>query len=363
MKVNRATAQQGFVSIFTVLFFIIFITVITVGFLRIITGEQTQSVNNSLTASALQAARSGVEDGKRALLLYNNTTDAGLKSALAAAFASQSCTGIFGNPVVAGPLGLETSGAVASSTGLNQKYSCLIVSPLSPDYIDSSAAGQSKIVPLIGQSGFDSIKFSWHDTVQDKSLGAITTPVNKFPTQTAWNSAKTTNATTAYMRLELITTAAPGSITPSTTTSQVVYLIPASAGSAATFTSAQPNIAAVHCQISAASKYACNVTIPVAGGPTPNLYLRVTPLYGSTHFGVTLLSGGMPVNFNGVQPIIDSTGQASDVFRRIQARVSLTSDATLPEYALESGNNICKAFEVGKLVDTGNGLGAGCPVN
>ena len=52
------------------------------------------------------------------------------------------------------------------------------------------------------------------------------------------------------------------------------------------------------------------------------------------------------INFNGVEPLVDSTGRASDVFRRIQSRIRLDSTADLPEYSAESAGDVCKNMQV-----------------
>jgi len=374
MKTNKDTGgQQGFVSIFTVLFFMVLITVITIGFLRIVISEQGQSQSNSLTASALDAAKAGIEDGKRALLAYMNTTDPTLKAQLASILNNPAagCKDLYGNPSVANALGLDLSGKVEGASNLNESYSCLIVSPLSPDYQGSAGASTSTIVPLKAAGNFANIQVMWHDNADDGAVNwPIGTPTGAFPTQAAWNTAKSGKKTAEYLRLELIKTAnentsgdpANNQITPSGVTSSVVYLTPAQAGNTANFGLPQPNISPVLCKTSGASQFACSVSLPVTGDGTSQYYLRVTPLYGPTHFVVCLESCSAPVDFNGAQPIIDSTGQAADVFRRIKARISLGSQVSLPEFSLESGHSVCKAFSVSDKIDTSNGDGAGCSV-
>lgn len=340
--------QSGFVSIFTVLFFVIFITVITVGFLRIIVQEQRQSIDNSLTASALAAAQAGIEDGKRAILLYNDPStggDAALMGAFNYAFSiagQADCKSIYGS-AIGQRLGLDGSGKIADSTNLNQRYSCLTILPETPDYVGQALKDRSTIVPLKGMSSFDQIQFYWHDTTNTKDgpLGGIA-PSPLLPTQTAWAAGKYA----AYIRLELITVPTPGAITPGSVTNQVIYVVPGAISGTANFAGPQPNITIASCVTGSAQQYACKVSVDANGTNTEQQYLRVTPVYTTSYFKVTMSSGGTPVNFNAVEPIIDATGTAADVFRRLQARVTLSSNILLPEYALESGSDICKSFAV-----------------
>ncbi len=102
----------------------------------------------------------------------------------------------------------------------------------------------------------------------------------------------------------------------------------------------------------AAGGYACTVTINLvapADGDTANrnAYLRLSALYNKAHFRVALKdSTGGDVSFSNVQPEVDSTGRANDLFRRVVARIELRSDFTYPEAEITVGGNLCKNFTV-----------------
>jgi hypothetical protein len=49
--------------------------------------------------------------------------------------------------------------------------------------------------------------------------------------------------------------------------------------------------------------------------------------------------------FQGVQPLVDSTGRAGDLFRRVKARIEPTG-GIYPEAAIDVTNNFCKTFQV-----------------
>jgi hypothetical protein len=80
-------------------------------------------------------------------------------------------------------------------------------------------------------------------------------------------------------------------------------------------------------------------------------------LYGDTT-DVTLRaydSSGSLLSFAGVQPRIDSTGRANDVFRRVSTRVSFSQPGVImPEFAVESAAPICKNIVVTASQDTTN---------
>jgi len=108
------------------------------------------------------------------------------------------------------------------------------------------------------------------------------------------------------------------------------------------------------------SQYACTTTItlpnPVGGNANNRTaFLRLTALYNAAHYSIRLKSGGNYVNFNRVQPEVDSTGRANDVFRRVEARVELKGDFTYPEAAIDMQGNLCKNFTVTDAEDGFNG--------
>lgn len=83
-------------------------------------------------------------------------------------------------------------------------------------------------------------------------------------------------------------------------------------------------------------------------------YLTLSSMYNSTDFRVELLdSSGQVVRFQNVQPEIDVTGRANNVFRRLVARVESAdaNQAPYPRAALGSFGSVCKAYMITDSAD------------
>lgn len=96
-------------------------------------------------------------------------------------------------------------------------------------------------------------------------------------------------------------------------------------------------------------EYACSVTIslpdPINGSAAVrNAFLRLSALYNGTHYKVQLSKTGSLVEFDRVQPEVDSTGRANDMFRRVKSRIEFKSDFIYPEAAIDLEGDLCKSF-------------------
>jgi Tfp pilus assembly protein PilX len=381
---SKVSKQSGFVSLFTVIFFMLLITVITVGFLRIMGIEQQQALDNDLSASAVAAAESGIEDGKRAVLAYKTTTDNTLKTALTTAFNSNSCDSLTGSATIRNALGLTAGGNVIGNTQLNQYYTCLTVNLNSSNYIGSRSAGESDYIPLTSTdpNGVQRVKVSWHLISQSLSTDGDGIPadyaVDRYlsPLVNNWGNPPdswVSKGLPAYLRVQIYGHPTNTPITRANIDQRThtLLLLPTrdnlgigvdentpinfATNDPRGYDQAKSVWQHVRCKPNPSTQvgsYACSATLEIANdpgllGPNNRYFLRVTPIYGQTHYMVQMQgSGGTPIDFNGVQPIIDATGRSADVFRRLQARVRINPPENLPEFVAESATTICKNMEV-----------------
>jgi Tfp pilus assembly protein PilX len=352
--------DEGAVSIFSVIFFIILTSIITIGFIRIVNIEQRQAIDNSSSANALAAARSGVEDGKRVLLLAEKLpTSDPLKATIDTVLNSpMDCDSILGNPSIVSKLNITADGKVyRDGDDGGQSYTCLTIDRDTENYINEAGVGKSVIVPLKPKSGsFSTIRFSWHDNTRDGTPTAVSGFAGN-PTFTELNTKKTPSP----MRLQLIKVPAGSSAKPSAITSKTGFLatsvVPVTSPPVALALNDDQNVASTSpvsalslstASCSMTADYACVSDVKFGAFQVGyDYYLRVSAIYRTTSFKVQMLNGAVPDTFDGVQPIVDVTGKSGDTFRRIQARVGFSPTVDLPEYVAEStgdgtSKGICK---------------------
>jgi len=381
-------SQAGAVSLFVVVFAMLLITVVTTSFLRLMMNDQNQASNADLSRSAYDSSMAGVEDAKRALILYKKTCieqGQAACSAMAARINRDECNAALkvGNLVNGGAETGGTGGKPGeirvqqSNVGdrvLDQAYTCVKVSLETPDYTGTLGSGTSQLVPLTGISNFDSVTLSWF-SLDDVSNGRMNLPATGqyLNEQSAWPTNRP-----PVMRAQLMQFGSGFRLsdfdvmTPSgESNANTLFLYPTSRVSAASreFTVNDPRATTsnrttpidselntplpVRCQANIATSggYSCSVRLvlptPIGGGDR-TAYLRLTTFYGASHYQVTLNNGtGGVVNFKDIQPAIDSTGRANDAFRRVVTRVGLVDTAfPYPEAAVDLTGNFCKDFGV-----------------
>lgn len=376
------TKQLGAVSLFVVIFSALLMTVVTIGFIQLMVRDQQQATADDLSQSAYDSAQAGVEDAKRLLLLnqqcQNNAAPstvncATIASALTpAAGSSETACDALAKSGIVGETNNETiiqqSETDVNSAKLDQAYTCVKIAINTTDYTGALSANQSDIVPITGVSPFDTVEVSWFSrddissTTNNPSIGfpAVGANVPLPPMGSQWQYNYP-----SLMRVQLMQTGGSFKLTDfdnsqagNKSDANTLFLYPSATGLTtsdfALDARRSPTNAPQQIKCSTtfvSSQYACVATIklpaPIDGNvANRNAYLRLTSLYNGAHYKIRLLSGGSDVQFNGVQPIVDSTGRANDMFRRVQARVQLTGNFTYPQAAIDLGGSLCKNFVV-----------------
>ena len=378
--------QSGAVSLFVVIFAMLLITVVTVSFLRLMVGDLRQASNDDLSQSAYDSAMAGTEDAKRALLYYQKNCPG--SSPVCAQFrtASSTCNAALrvGDVVRPEDEGAKSGGktgeikvqqSITGDAAFDQAYTCVTIELDTLNVEGEIQNGDSKIVPLKGAAAFNEVEVSWYSQEDLSSPSvAINRPSKSTPlplnVQSAWPATRP-----PILRAQLMQFGSNFSLTDfdivnssSESNANTVFLYPTTDGtSTTTFTGrdirknaaadnpdpdtpdSSPLATACKPNVSGGG-YACSMrfTLPTPiGGGNRTAYLHLLPFYKSTHFEVRLSNSGTPIRFDGVQPLIDSTGRANDLFRRVQSRVEM-ADSTFPypQAAVDVTTEFCKDFTV-----------------
>lgn len=385
---NQSVQQRGAVSLIVVIFTALLVTVITIGFVSLMVRSQQQATQSDLSQSAYDSALIGLEDAKRVLLLDKKCKENGsssaiclrIRSILEADPSTQTCSDV--KRMLTNAEGETLVGENVGEQKLLQAYSCAKISPNTVDYrAQNLGSAKSHIIPLAVAPGasFDSIEIMWF-TQQDAtatdvdgeyvdtdlswpSPGNNDTPL-PIPDGDTWKSQMP-----PILRTQLMQVAKPFTLSQfdaagglGDTNSSTLFLYPhqnvtAVAGFSddSSLSTKEPKL--VKCGSTDFEKgdYACRVTltVPNPAGWNPNdpnnrrtAFLRLSALYNTTRYRIVLKSGGTTVPFYGVQPEVDVTGRANDVYRRIKARVQLDAEYPYPESAVDLNGNLCKDFTV-----------------
>ena len=153
--------KTGAASLYIVIFTTLLLGIITLGFIRIMLSEASQTSNADLSQSAFDSALAGVEDAKVALLKYheclsNNDTSTSCQNAIASMQAQDSTTNC---DLVRNVLGREydiESGETIIQTGtdgtgqdMQQAYTCVLIAEDTTEYVGQlNDSYHSKMIPL-----------------------------------------------------------------------------------------------------------------------------------------------------------------------------------------------------------------------
>lgn len=360
--------QNGAVSLFVVIFATLLISIVTVSFTRIMVQHQQQANAADLSQSAYDSAKAGVEDGKRLLAYLQNACNTGsadceaIKDLLdpnkVTCNASLDKIGIKAD-TSSSEIKIQSSTSTQSNR-LDQAYTCVKIALSTDSYLGDLLANESKIIPIKGVKDFDKVKIEWFTKKNMTSGGSVTLSPASNPSpllsQSSWGANRP-----SLMRTQFIQYNDSGfdlSQLDEASNSRTAFLYPTSsvAGNISLESNrrvgsiAPSNIKCVDLS-SGSAVYSCTATVSLPSVVIKDkgaAYLRLSALYNNSQFKVSLLDGaGSVVNFDGVQPEIDSTGRANTLFRRVKSRVELADTSfPYPEAAVDINHSFCKDFIV-----------------
>jgi Tfp pilus assembly protein PilX len=350
IKTHQHRNEEGLVAIIVATMIMIIMSLVVLGFARIMQREQRQATDKTLSTQAFYAAETGVNDTVTRLHdVIKNNTDGELAD-------KTTCDTNAGNPT-----GL--SGTIDSNLG--SSYSCLLIdtSPKTLEYTQKSiTTADSTIIPMKGANNetIARVEVSWEDE-SISSPAFRSCPATVFPplgnpaTGPKWGNSP------GLMQVDLIPTEPiSGSITRANLINGAMnvnlYPVDSSAPSAApcgatntvaygsyTGTAAGATVA-IRCSTAATPR---DCVASITGLNTKSLYMRLRAVYNASSATIRMYdSSNNQLSIKGAQVVVDSTGKAADVIRRIQVRVPTKPKYDIPDDALKTSTDVCKLLNV-----------------
>lgn len=318
------TDQRGMVSIMVTMILMIVLSLIVLGFAQISRRNQRVTLDRQLSTQAFYAAESGINDALNAIKTAGN--------AEAKTTCAPAASGIYQN----------LSSTLDSAH--NVSYSCLLVNPAPPNVQYNNVDDTGTIFPLKTADGsnISDINIVWQsDTVNPLTNCASSLALGTFKPATAagWQCGY------GILRFDLVNAAGSQTADQYQQNTMTTFAVPLTAGTNQISFGANSNASVgVACTNS-------NCTLKVTGLSSNLYYMRVSTIYNKASV-LTITphnAAGSTVQLTNAQALVDVTGKAQDVLRRIQVRVpynGATSSDQLPLDAISSTDSICKRFSV-----------------
>ena len=374
-----SAAKKGMASFYVVIFAMLVFIVLVLAFINIMVSETLQSSGSDMSASALDSAQAGVEDAKTALMqcLSDSSYSTDALSSCSTQLFSGECNSVsyylYGNSV--------NEEVQVGDTSLNQAYTCVtldnevdsLISTLNPN----TSNGAVFIVPLYKADGnYTAFKISWYSEDDREASGGT----RMFANAPEFPNATTMSNYMPMLQMHMISantsSGVPATIANSATDLGMAVLVPVeSAGTGGmlyigenSYTSLNGTVikknftyefenssksrnSAVSVSCDPTQEYACSAIVTNASRVD---YLIITNPYNDREVTVEVeacsnASCTTTYSFTNVQVEVDSTGRASNYYRRVQTRLTLADpDVPVPTYALNlSGSDgLSKYFAV-----------------
>ncbi|HSX35897.1 MAG TPA: pilus assembly PilX N-terminal domain-containing protein [Patescibacteria group bacterium] len=322
--------QAGMVSILVTMVLMIVLSLVVLGFAQIARRNERQSLDRQLSTQAFYAAEAGI----------NDVVDL-IKTASGPITAKPDCNN-------SGPLYSPLNALSTLDAATNVTYSCVTVDPAPPGVSYSLDGVTSFVLPIIPASGtISQLTFTWKSTDPanpSPALGCPSAAAQHFSDSGNWAAS---NCGYGVLRFDLVPTG--GALTASSLEAGTMssFVVPLRSGGSAVIpfsASGSQDLVGTRCTNGATAQ--CSVTINSGLGGN-NYFLRIGTLYKPATLLISGKDGsGSPVAFSGLQAVIDATGKAQDVLRRVQVRIPLPGAGVnkSSDYAIQSSGSVCKRF-------------------
>jgi hypothetical protein len=371
MKRNEKN-ESGLVSIVVVTIIIVILSLMSIGFAKIMDREYHQSIDRELSIQADYAAESGMNDARAYILnAVKNGTDPS--------------TGGTCKDLSVAPTGFVQNGNISGSHTAgndNVKYSCVIIDPSPKDLKFTVTKGKSVVLKLVPKTAISSLYFSWqnHDAVSDASGNRCFTAFPGAYPKLPKESDITNPCVTGLLEAGVYPVLSGAPLPPDPNTAleanyRSFFMYPQAAGAGnvgtANYLTGGPFVSGrcnktnttVHPLAlpnqQARDYFYCNSGLSAfAAVPASFMYIKLTAQYRD--LDVSIQAGGSspgPVALGGAEATVDVTGEGNNVLRRLLGYVTLTPDLKLPDYTIQSLDTLCKKIRLPKTGAAPNAYG------
>lgn len=342
MNKRLSSAEEGIVSIIVTMIIMAVLSLIVVGFAQLARREQREALDKQLSTQAFYAAESGINDALRRIEDGTLTDNKPTCDSNGTPFSSTDI--------------LDNNSGVA--------YTCLIIDR-TPSRLEfgSITVDKSTVVPInpldtstdpATPVPLQSLDISWNKSDNTGSgyyFGGAAASI-AFPNTTTWDGV-TGGSAAGILRLDLIPS--DGGLSRATLADRMytVFLYPGDTAPITSSISYAENggglggsVERIRC-VANNNPRKCKVSIGHLPSDT-HYYARITSIYDNASVVITGTDAlGRQVSFKDGQYVIDSTGKAGDVLKRIRVHKSAgATDYRYPTYAINSVQSICKQLEV-----------------
>jgi Tfp pilus assembly protein PilV len=336
MNNARKLDDRGLVSIVVTMIIMVLLSLIVLGFARVSRREQRQGLDRQLASQASYAAETGINDVAAYLKAGGAIADN----------AATNCNRYTRqNP----GLGTTDNSTYRSENITDTAAATCVLVDNSVENLEYPGVSPNEevVFPLRMADGSNvrTVTIAWQDSSAAGSdfapCGGATT-VN-LPAFNAWEPCPvgslridTTPLTPGTANRQAITTATVGAV-----------LRPQNGRSSTpSYGATNGSIYGAYCSASQAPRR-CSVTLDVVDAQS--FYVRIRPIYRIADLHITANAGARLI---GAQALVDSTGRANDVLKRLVARVPVCGTGLAcgkranPGFAIQSADTLCKLYGV-----------------
>ena len=325
---GQQAKQAGFVSIIVAAILMVLLSLVTIGFSQIMQREQRQALDRQLSSQAFYAAETGVND------VYN-----AIASGATIPEEKTDCD------VVA-----DWNSGIIDPEEPGVAYTCLKYDQTPTDLVftDSITTEGSKIFPIQPEEAGANVAtttFAWNGT-QGSTVVNSNACSGDLPPAFAAGSVP-------MLRMDIIPVPTSGAISRDGLINSTanLYLNPVNnscGASSIDFSSYNgantASVVDVDCRTNGCS-------LEITGmSASDRYYIRVRSVY--TNVGTLTVNATSTsvtpgtFEFKNAQTVVDATGKANDVLRRIEVRLSNAPDYRVPEAVIEASDGVCKLIQI-----------------